>query len=581
MKKILFLLALGLLLSANSHSQNAPSWTQTMNVAPDPDYLFPVASQVDWNGDVVVLCTQSAQATVDTKIFLRRYDSSGNILWTTVFTNGGLDSPRGFDLVLDSSGNSYVAGGFMQSGEPLLIKFDNAGSAVWQRSVISAFPLGALNQIVFKNALLYMQSASGVAVFDVNGTEQWSVASFVKRIAVDHQGRMIASVSSGFETLVRYNADGSFSFSDSTIQAARIAVDNNDDIYLLNDYGTYAIASYDSSGTFKWIHDGLAPTPPFGDIGIELLTDYNNDVIAIGLNDTMMKFTSSGSFLWKKSMNGLDQYILNAGIYGMNYILIAGAIPGSVSTDVRVATFDLLGNQNWSGEYNSNNTQEFPVSMCFDNGFIYVMEDSISNSTLLQFDSPFFSTPIDYNLICVDSVWYEPGNPLLINVRVFNGNISNLNYPSVQMISPLGDTISNRYNLVNFFAHLGNTTQIYQDTISEAGITDFSGYSFAISEGFGDTTVAIGFCLTSNIVDIDNEKILLYPNPATDKIHFSMLPENESFHANIYDVNLKLCGHAELDSKQTSLSVSGLARGMYFIQLKGESHILNFKVMKD
>src|SRR6185295_9516294 len=96
-------------------------------------------------------------------------------------------------------------------------------------------------------------------------------------------------------------------------------------------------------------------------------------------------------------------------------------------------------------------------------------------------------------------VWYDPVNPGLINVSVFNGNVSHLNYPSVQIVSPGGDTISNVNNFVNFFAHPGNMYQTYTDTIIVPGITDFTGYTFLMNELFGDTTAVIDWCL-ANIV---------------------------------------------------------------------------------
>jgi hypothetical protein len=111
-----------------------------------------------------------------------------------------------------------------------------------------------------------------------------------------------------------------------------------------------------------------------------LIVDWDQDLIAIGLNDSMYKYNYNGDFVWQRSMNGLDSYRMSTSLFSQNYILIAGAIQGPTDNNVRVATFDVMGNQNWFGDYNSNSVQEFPVDMAFDDSGIYILEDSISSS---------------------------------------------------------------------------------------------------------------------------------------------------------------------------------------------------------
>src|SRR6185436_9803731 len=191
--------------------------------------------------------------------------------------------------------------------------------------------------------------------------------------------------------------------------------------------------------------------------------------------------------------------------------------------NIRVAAFDLNGNENWRGHYSANSgLQEFAAGLTIDNSGIYVVENDQQYTKVLKFDSPFFSSTLDYSLVCVDSVWYD-SIPGLIHVRVFNGNLSHLNYPSVQIVAPNLDTISNPGNIVSFFAHLGNYYLEYIDTITVQGITSFANYTFLISEGLTDTTAVIHFCEPVGIEEHGVIAFNIYPNPATNSVNISNL----------------------------------------------------------
>ncbi len=581
MKNKLLLALLSILFQFNVNAQSTPLWTQTINSFPDSSSLVPVKTKVDIFGNVVTLCFQSG--TIDQNIYLRKFNTDGNIIWTRVYDIPGVQDPRGFDLVVDSSANVYVAGGVYSTSEsPLLLKFDSSGSLVWERDTTSTIQFGAYNQMILKNDLIYLQGWEGIVVFDVFGNEQWSVSGISPGfIEVDNVGRVVASVNTGSINLIRYNTDGSIDFQDSTIYASDIEIDYLNNIYLIDNSGAYNLVRYDSSGTFSWINAAIALCPPFGDFSVELVVDWNQDVIAIGLNDSIFKFNPNGYMVWKRSMNGLDSYLISTSLFHNNYILIAGTIQGPTDNNVRVATFDIMGNQNWFGDYNSNSIQEFSVDMTFDDTGIYILEDSMSSSSLIKFDYPFAAgQTIDYSLVCVDSVWYDTLNPTFINIRVFNGNFAHMNYPSIQMLNPSGDTISNKYGWVNFFAHMGNGLQIYSDTITEFGITDFSQYRFLMSEGFNDTTVEIFWCLTSDIADPYETHLDIYPNPTSGSIYLMQIPNGESATLQIFDSNGRLCHSSKVTSDNNQVDLEKLSSGMYFFRLTSKSGVRIGKVIK-
>ena len=196
MKNKLLLTLISIFIQLNVNAQSSPLWTQTMNTLPDSSNLLPVKTEVDIFGNVVTLSYKSD--TPERNIFLRKFNTDGNVLWTQIFDIPGILDPRGFDLAVDSSANIYVAGGVYSTIEtPLLLKFNSSGNLVWRRDSATAIPYFSFHQIILKNSLLYVKGEGGIAVFDLFGNEQWSVSTPCNYIAVDNLGRVVASIIAG------------------------------------------------------------------------------------------------------------------------------------------------------------------------------------------------------------------------------------------------------------------------------------------------------------------------------------------------------------------------------------------------
>ncbi len=323
MKKLscFIILTLATILNSSSTAQQSPVWIQNFNTLPDSAYLFPVKTMTDLNNNVITLSTYYKlipPSAYNYKVVLNKFDPSGNLLWSLDFDNGGIGNPRGFDMVIDYSGNSYVAGGFTDSQylKPMLLKVSDTGSVMWMRDSTNTFNTSEYEQIIIKNDFLYLRCISGVAVFDDNGNEQWSEARSSVSMAVDNSNRMLVSTfPNPTETLIRYNTNGTVDFSDSSIVADRITVDYNNNIYLLAQWSNYNLAKHDSNGVFQWWTDAFPQNLSFGDPGFKMLVDYDNNILLVGLADTMYKYQPDGSRIWMKPMDGLDNYIIDAQIF--------------------------------------------------------------------------------------------------------------------------------------------------------------------------------------------------------------------------------------------------------------------------
>ena len=586
-KTLKLLIVISCLLNTSLKAQVSPLWTQTINSFPDTALISPVRTLIDQLGNVVALSTyrKNVGGNNHFKVVLNKYNSNGTHLWNYVFDNGGNGDPMGWDMALDNQGNIGVAGAYMSAPnyKPFIILVSSSGNLSWQRDTTTSFVVGNYSKIISLFNRFYLSNSSGIAVYSYNGTELWSNTTIPSCIAVDKNGDLIAtSYIATTTSLVRFDSLGNQNLSDSAFLAERIITDDNRNIYLFAQYPGYVLVKIDSNGVFQWMHDTFPATPPFGDISFDVLVDFNQDIVVLGLNDTMFKFSPSGQIIWKRSMGGLDQYKSISQVFYYNLIFVAGVQSGPGGYDISVSAFNLFGFPCWTGSYSSNSTQEFSVDLAINTDGVYILEDSISNSNLIKFQSPIFQGIFDFNNFCVDSVWYDAINPNVINVSVLNGGASSLNYPSVRIVSPAGDTISNVYNLVNFFAHLPNSIQTYSDTITVNGINDFSGYHFIMYDSFGATFGEIPLCITLSVDEKDVESIIFYPNPASNRLVVSNLSLSEKYSISLFDVQGRLMlNEKSVGETSHAVAVDEFPQGLYILQVGSEKGIKTFRVVKE
>lgn len=202
-----------------------------------------------------------------------------------------------------------------------------------------------------------------------------------------------------------------------------------------------------------------------------------------------------------------------------------------------------------------------------------------SLSLLLSLTATTLSAQINFNLVCVDSVWYD-SIPNFINVRIFNGDVNQLNYPSVQIIYPTGDTIGNPQNTVTFFAHLASMYTTYTDTITQTGITDFSSYTFLMHDGFSASSGVINWCGPAAVPELTENEMRIFPNPVHDVL-FIVSRQSKNFSAEIYNVPGEKVYERKLSAEHfQSVDVSALMNGIYFLRLETEKGITTAKFVK-
>jgi hypothetical protein len=266
-------------------------------------------------------------------IYLAKVDSRGNFLWAT--RAGGTDSDRGNGIVVDSSGNAYIAGEFegtavfgattltsAGSDDIYVAKVDSGGNFLWAKRAGGVSSVSGNSIAVDSSGNAYITGRfSGTAVF--GATTLTSAGS---------DDTYIAKVDSGGNFLWAKRAGGI-----NHDRGIGIAVDSSGNAYITGmfretavfgattltsagNWDTY-IAKMDSGGNFLWAKRAGGTNEDFG-VGIAVDSSGNAYITgrfegtaefgattltsAGGVDIYVAKVDSGGNFLWAKRAGGTN-----------------------------------------------------------------------------------------------------------------------------------------------------------------------------------------------------------------------------------------------------------------------------------
>jgi len=372
------------------------------------DYTTDVA--VDASGNVYVagetvgaLPGQSSSGGSD--VFVRKYDGSGSELWTRQF--GTFANDHATDVAVDASGNVYVAGytggalpgqSSLGSDDAFIRKYDGSGNELWTKQFGTSTYDYAESVAVDASGNIYVagetlgvlpgQTSSGgidafVRKYDGSGSEIWTkqfgTSTYVSiwRVAVDASGNVYVAgetkgalpgqTSSGdWDVFVRkYDGSGNelwtkqFGTSDNDY-APGVAVDASGNVYAAGytggalpgqsspGGGDAFVRKYDGSGNELW-------TRQFGtsdyDYAESVAVDASGNVYVAGLTSGVLprqtssgggdafvrKYDGSGSELWTMQF-GTSTYdeAYDVAVDTFDNVYVAGqtygALPGQTSS---------------------------------------------------------------------------------------------------------------------------------------------------------------------------------------------------------------------------------------------------------
>ena len=302
--------------------------------------------------------TDNRTSAGDWDVFISKFDSSGNHLWTK--TRGGRGKEVGQGIAFDSGGNIYSLGLFNEivdfdpgvgvadltsNGGPdmFISKFDSSGNYLWAKRIGNEGSDGAAQAAFDRTGNLYFTGFfSGTVDFDPSDdgvAELTSLASgemFVSKF--DSSGNFLwakrrggAGADRGFNIAV----DGSGNIYSTGFFAGTVDFDPGVGVADLTSNGDsdIFIAKFDSSGNHLWAK-GIGGTE--ADRGLNIAVDTSGNVFTSGFFSNTVDFdpgTGTSNFT---SNGGLDMFTLKLDTNG-NSPLVAAVSAGSAPNS-KVAT---------------------------------------------------------------------------------------------------------------------------------------------------------------------------------------------------------------------------------------------------
>ncbi|MCK4335061.1 SBBP repeat-containing protein [candidate division WOR-3 bacterium] len=305
---------------------------------------------LDNSGNVYVTgCSKgSALLGTDFDYATVKYDSLGNQLWVARYDGPGNEKDRAYSLVLDNSGNVYVTGCSKGSGTNMdyaTIKYDSRGNELWVvryngpgNGTDRAYSLVLDNSgnVYVAGASQGLDSTSDYATIKYNslGKQLWVVryngpgngTDRANSIAVDNSSNVyVTGCSKGSGTnmdyaTIKYDSRGNELWvarydgpGNGTDRANSIAVDNSSNVYVTGESvgsginSDYATVKYDSLGNELWVtrYDGpgiisldRAYSLALDNSGNVYVTGYNQRFLSKNSDYATVKYDSLGNELW-------------------------------------------------------------------------------------------------------------------------------------------------------------------------------------------------------------------------------------------------------------------------------------------
>jgi hypothetical protein len=496
-----------------------------------------------FNSDTITFGSTTLTSTGESKIFIVKYDSSGNVLWAK--SSNGQGNGNVSDIITDCDDNIIITGCFngtsisfdtitlfnsnSSRADLFITKYDSAGNVVWARSAggwdydygvsintdvhNNIFLLGSFysDTIKFGSTTLINNSIFGdedifLSKYDKSGNVIWA-RSFGG--TYNDGGNCITNDNDGNIIITGSFLSPSITFDTITL----IKADNN--IYS----GDVYIAKFDSLGNAIWAERAGGA---YGDVGAGVVTDKNNNIYLTGgfQSDTLTFGTIS---------------LINTGGY-----------------DSFLAKFDNSGNVLWARNSNSIG-DDFGISITKDTAGNPIIAGYFNAGTIRFGTSTLTNSNMGYDDIYI--VKYDKQGTITWS-KSFGG--SDYDY-----ITGLSSCRNNDILITGYYASPSITF----------------GSSTITNEGNYDLYCAKLSATTGSIKLFTNGKeISFYPNPAVSNITIVTMQHSEIEISNIQGQLIKTIATNE---GKTNVDVSAFPSGVYVVEVKTNKGVAVKKFIKE
>ncbi|MBE9171193.1 SBBP repeat-containing protein [Pleurocapsales cyanobacterium LEGE 06147] len=268
---------------------------------------------------------------VDEDVYLSKFDSDGNQLWTRQFGSSTFD--QSFAVATDSEGNIYQSGytigdvggsnhnarDIQPSTDSWLTKFDSDGNQLWTRQFGTVFNDDTYGLAIDKDDNVFL---GGWTLGDLGGTNAGVYDTWITKYDGDGNQLWVEQFGTpDYEFLWGLDTDNEGNVYASGWTLGDLGGAN------AGSYDTW-VAKYDSDGNQQWIEQ-FGTSGDDGTFLDSLEVDSNNNIFLAGYTDSDLGGENAGSYdVWvaKYDSNGNQQWIEQFGTPDYDYA-------GSISTD--------------------------------------------------------------------------------------------------------------------------------------------------------------------------------------------------------------------------------------------------------
>ncbi len=564
MKQQLLLLFIIWLNAYVASAQVAQQWVKTYDATYHNDDI-PAAITLDAAGNVIICGNLNNPAQSSSEMMIIKYDPSGNVLWNMPYANSTSVTPS--DITTDADRNIYIScdvqNNVTNETHTHVIKYTCAGTLIWDAVYNTGTNFDDFSRRIAldNNGNIYvgLSSVCGLCYPNSNGNSESTIIKF------DSLGIYITEMrtglfwgNSGWNINSYYNAlmdmevltAGNIYSIANLPQDSSIICCNND---LIDDF---ALSKHNTSGTREFLKRISRPLKQ--DFPFDMFVGNNEDVFITGSTKDTAANSKDSYLTAKLDSSGNVLYLVERGnaawvsrglavaADGLGYAYVAGTTyQNGATSDIELIKYDPNGNEIWVRTYNSSfNSWDNAYSIIIDaqaNLFIRGSSRNASNN--------------DFLLLKYDSAgifqWEQR----------YNG-------------------ASNQEDVSIDFT---------VNSIGEVFVTGQSqganGYDFVtIKHGFPTTATGDSLCSLVGINEIKVDggfNISIYPNPVNSALTINCLEKMKEI--KIVDVlgNVVYRDDRLHSVYELHIPTVAFSAGIYFIQLKTESRIINQKVIKN
>ncbi len=504
--------------------------------------------------------------TLITSLFLFTTANAQSTVW--VEQGNAPKTERGNSITHDNSGYIYITGEFQDSVTfnsfqlteqygTYCAKYDTSGNFIWAQE-----NMGGSGVTFDGSSHLYLFSNTDQTLkkIDLSGTVAWSTSLFTNSLFGSNGIQDVFVKGTDVYVTGFYSGDAYFGTDDTLHNAG------NWDIY---------IVKINSAGQFQW----AATAGGAGlDKGYDIYVNAADEVYATGyFNSTatfgttpvtsngsadmyLAKYNSSGGLLWVNTYGGAGLDLAAKIIADDNGFLYTA---GRFNTEITIGSTTLYGLQ----------TDAFIAKFAPDGTPVWA-KDIIGQGNDEEADLSYEDGDISFIATTVGNVTIDANNMTALgNLDICIGKMDTTG--TLAWTKLMGSSSNDEGSGVTLLNKKTYFNGSFQTTASFDSFQLISHGQWDIVTGKIDDDITIGTLET-----VAGNKFTVYPNPA-DKILTAELTDYKNAQLEVLNAEGQLMLSVNLQSVKTSIDISNLASGFYFIQLRNAEGISVKKFIKN